>query len=325
MKETLEYFIENGGTTRAEGTMQSYATKCGHLFRRLGSIDVNDPKIIDHLQQYISDRLDEGASQSTVAKEMVTLRQALKVAHKRRRLVHNPAAIVPSLSAKYVPRRRYLVPEELTALLDGLAPERRLWMLLAVYTGGRLSEVERLTWDQVDLFEKWILLPGTKTEKSRRRVPIPEPLVAMLEEVKVKQGAVVVPWQNVRRDLTAACKTLDIPNVTPNDLRRTYASWLKQRGVDSKVVADLLGHTSTRMVDLVYGHLDDATFISATELLPAPPSSEAGSKWVADRGQKRRQMGLVRTGSTIEKAAETMPRDRIELPTRGFSIPCSTN
>lgn len=56
--------------------------------------------------------------------------------------------------------------------------------------------------------------------------------------------------------------------------------------MDSKVVADLLGHTTTRMVDLVYGHLDDATFINATALLPAPPSSEAGSRWVADRGDR---------------------------------------
>ena len=41
---------------------------------------------------------------------------------------------------------------------------------------------------------------------------------------------------------------------TPNDLRRTFASWLKQSGQDSLVVARLMGHTSTRMVELVYGY-----------------------------------------------------------------------
>src|SRR5215813_3753697 len=49
-------------------------------------------------------------------------------------------------------------------------------------------------------------------------------------------GAVVGRWHNVRRDLTIACQRAGIRPVSPNDLRRTFASWLKQRGVDSMVV-----------------------------------------------------------------------------------------
>lgn len=59
-------------------------------------------------------------------------------------------------------------------------------------------------------------------------------------------------------------------NVSPNDLRRTFASWLKQAGVDSMVVAKLLGHTTSRMVEMVYGHLNDATTSAAITKLPAP-------------------------------------------------------
>jgi len=75
----------------------------------------------------------------------------------------------------------------------------------------------------------------------------------------------------VRRDLALACKAARIRRVTPNDLRRTFASWLKQRGVDSMVVAKLLGHTSTRMVELVYGHLNDPSKIEAVDTPPAMP------------------------------------------------------
>ena len=63
-------------------------------------------------------------------------------------------------------------------------------------------------------------------------------------------------WPNVRRDLAVACRHAGIPRVSPNDLRRTFASWLKQRGVDSMVVARLLGHSSTAMVERVYGRLN---------------------------------------------------------------------
>ena len=52
-----------------------------------------------------------------------------------------------------------------------------------------------------------------------------------------------------------------------SSLRRTFASKLKQRGVDSMVVARLLGHTTSRLVDTVYGHLDLGTLRGAMELI----------------------------------------------------------
>src|SRR5215813_6254842 len=93
-------------------------------------------------------------------------------------------------------------------------------------------------------------------------------------------GAVVGRWHNVRRDLTIACQRAGIRPVSPNDLRRTFASWLKQRGVDSMVVPRLLGHTTSRMVELVYGHLNDSTLIDAVSALPAAP--ETGNIRVTD-------------------------------------------
>ena len=72
----------------------------------------------------------------------------------------------------------------------------------------------------------------------------------------------------MKRCMTCNTTGRSIPNVTPNDLRRTFASWMKNQGVDSAVVAALLGPKSTRMVDLVYGKLDPSTLAAATALLP---------------------------------------------------------
>jgi hypothetical protein len=118
----------------------------------------------------------------------------------------------------------------------------------------------------------------TKTNKSRRWVPIAAPLVKMLGEIHVdaRKGPVVAKWENVRRDLTAIVRAYNraeeenakeekrqprpaTRNVSPNDLRRTFASWLKQASVDSVIVAKMLGHTTSRLVELVHGHLDGAT------------------------------------------------------------------
>lgn len=71
------------------------------------------------------------------------------------------------------------------------------------------------------------------------------------------------------RDASRAGTDAQRRNVRPNDLRRTFASWLKQAGVDSTVVAKLLGHTTSRMVEIVHGHLNDPTTRAAVTKLPA--------------------------------------------------------
>jgi len=44
------------------------------------------------------------------------------------------------------------------------------------------------------------------------------------------------------------------PPVTPYELRHTAASLLSDAGVPIEVLADLLGHTSTQMLESVYRH-----------------------------------------------------------------------
>jgi integrase len=65
--------------------------------------------------------------------------------------------------------------------------------------------------------------------------------------------------RTIKRELARACARAGVPRVTPNDLRRTFATWLKQSDVDSAVVAAMMGHSSTAMVDRVYGKLDEAS------------------------------------------------------------------
>lgn len=102
----------------------------------------------------------------------------------------------------------------------------------------------------------------------------------------VRRAAVVEPWGNVRRDLRAAVARANRndtavakgrrplasradPVHVPNDLRRTFASWLVQNDVPLLTVATLLGHSSTRMVEKVYGKLSAKNMDNAIAVLPA--------------------------------------------------------
>jgi len=60
----------------------------------------------------------------------------------------------------------------------------------------------------------------------------------------------------VRRDLRAACTKLKIPRCSPNDLRRTCATWLRAAGTPPHLIAPLMGHADSRMVERVYGRLE---------------------------------------------------------------------
>jgi len=62
-------------------------------------------------------------------------------------------------------------------------------------------------------------------------------------------------WSNVRRDLLIACAQAGITPCSPNDLRRTYAKWMRLARVPAEIVAPTMGHRDTRMVERVYGRL----------------------------------------------------------------------
>jgi len=58
----------------------------------------------------------------------------------------------------------------------------------------------------------------------------------------------------MRRELAAICRRAQVPAVRPNELRHSCASLLSDEGVPNEEIADLLGHTTTRMVHQTYRH-----------------------------------------------------------------------
>lgn len=312
---------------RSQGTLDMYAKHAGHLVRLLGADAPIDRLRLADVEGYAAARLAEPlevdaagqpvrtVARETVRKELGTLRQALERAKSHGELRADPRALIPRFKVRYEPRDRHLSEGEIDQLLAALdageslgrsdpaqLASRRLWVLLAAFAGCRASEVEGLTWDRVDLKGGWLLVAGTKTRGSRRRVPLASQLAAALQAAHEAQGEpaagpVVQPWGNSRRDLAAACRRAGIGQASANDLRRTFASWLKQRGVDSMTVARLMGHTTSRMVELVYGHLTADTLRGAVALLSR--GTPVGQKKAAAAGKpgvsgKRRAAGQRR-------------------------------
>jgi integrase len=343
-------------------TERFYEQKSRHLTRVLGDVDIAS-LIRGDVAAYTHTRKSEGASSATVYKELVALRKALKMAHDRMPLPYSVADVMPAFDAGYKPRKRWLDDEMFQRLMAVIPERRRLWIMTACYTGANLSELEGLAWSDVDWSSGMIHIRGTKRDSRDRFVPIADPLRPWLEKAKKGRGPIVPPWGSVRRDLARLVKKIndaetalakkekrdplpEIPKVTPNDLRRTFASWLKNRGVDNHVISRLMGHSSTRMVDLVYGQLSHDTFKSAMATLASPPGSAAApcTTGVPENGQTVAPGGEDDTRTLVPnaqpettKAPRTLRKTRgskqsvrvpspgIEPGTRGFSVRCSTS
>ena len=334
VEDALGHFLQVGCLDIAPATKDMYEHQAGHLKRLLGTVDVGK-LTLDDTHEYVQQRIKEGAHRETVRKELVGLRRALTLAFDRKVLRIDPRGLIPRVKVRYVPKDRFLSPAEFEVLMRMLPPARRLWVALAVFTGARASEVEGVQWETVDLEKHRLLLPGTKTNKSRRWVPIAEPLAVVLQQIHpdARHGNVVPKWENVRRDLAAFVKAQnrtakakakeagkqappEMRRISPNDLRRTFASWLKQAGVDSMIVAKMLGHTTSRMVELVYGHLNDATTQAAIVKLPTPATPKLGDMVPSteDPTKERRRRGIAAKVATPElrlidaPAAPTAPQ-----------------
>lgn len=359
--------------TEPEATRESYSQKGRHLVRVLGAGTTLVSLTRDRVREYVAYRLDEEADASTVHKELVVLRRALAEAKERGLWAGEVRAVVPTIKTNYQPCERWLTRDEASALLAGLTPaenakpeaaaelrRKRLWTAIGLYAGLRDSEICNLKWEHVDGARGWLRAPGTKTKGAWRMIPIAAELAPLLAAAAADAEAhgatgenlVVGAWDNVRRDLPRALdrglrggprrrlpkgqEHPPLPEVTPNDLRRTFASWMVQAGVPLLVVARLLGHSSTRMVERVYGHLSEQSLRSAIDALSGcaagvqrtvlSDGTEGTRGTAGGAGAAPASLSISVEESALSSAREGLekvPSPGIEPGTRGFSVPGS--
>ncbi len=242
---------------KSAGTMNEYRCKTGHLVRLLPErLTKITPVVVD---AYFDTRRSEGASLSTMNKEWKKLRMILRAAERRGLWRGSLETLKPEwVREHYVPRKRRLTWDELRKLLAELKGSHLATVAFIVATGARWGEAMRARPE--DIQPGHVLLRGTKTKTGHRTVPNAEVFRWLLDIVRVSHvdgpcgpdGLLFARWPGVHKSLQWACARARIDVVSPNDLRRTFASLLSDAGASNQVVAKLMGHTSTSMVDRVY-------------------------------------------------------------------------
>lgn len=166
-------------------------------------------------------------------------------------------------------RPGYFKAEELQRLLNSCPVDFRRLVLAAIYTGARYSELAALTVDDFRPEGRFPVVRVRKTKSGTARVvhlglegfAFFDSLTAGRlpgERLLLKKGG--KPWgrNHQLRPMRQACEKAKVEVVGFHQLRHTYASLYLMSGGSLVALAKQLGHTTTRMVELHYGHLADS-------------------------------------------------------------------
>jgi integrase len=167
-------------------------------------------------------------------------------------------------------KTRYLELAEIQALLRECSTELKPIVQMALNTGMRLGEVLKLTWDDVDLKNRIVILVDTKN-RTTRSVPINSVLFEVLSQIDPKQGSVFKsrlgkPYKSIHTGFRSALQKAGIKDCTFHTLRHTFASHLAMKGISALILADLLGHKTLAMTRR-YTHLSKGHQESVVELM----------------------------------------------------------
>jgi integrase len=199
------------------------------------------------VHKYIADRVEDGASTSTVRAELTKLKRMFNLAFESERLSRKPYIPMPRDAN---PRTGFFQHEQFRAVLAQLPDYLKPVLEFGYYTGWRRDEVTSLTWDQVDLSARTVRLwAGTTKSGEGRVMPLEGELWRIIEAQRAarRDGCSWVFHGKGRRIRTFyktwrdACKNAGCPGMLFHDLRRTAARNFRRAGLSQDEAMALRG------------------------------------------------------------------------------------
>lgn len=212
-----------------------------------------------HCRAHAAARRKAGVKDGTLHTELGHLRMVLVWSEKQRLIGRAPHIERPS---KPKPKEKHLTRAEAKRLIDASPmPHVRLFITLALGTGGRSAALLGLTWDRVD-FERGLIdlrdPEMTQPHKGRAITPINRMVRAALLEAKA--GALspfVIEWAgkrvgSVKKGLATAATKAGLPKVSPHMLRHSAAVHMAEAGIPMEEIAQYLGHSDVNVTRSIY-------------------------------------------------------------------------
>jgi integrase len=250
----------------------------------------------DAFDRLISVRRADGVEDTTIWKELGVFVQVMKRAKRSRKWRGDIDTLIPEdFEAGYVPRERWLTAAELQKLLAQLIPDRAARVAFIVATSAETSATDGAQREDLPENPIDVLVRGTKREKRWRRVPVIKDwqrqlLAFVRKNAEGTGGSLFRPWGSDSRDLKVACERAGVEPCSPNDLRRTFSHWMRQERIPLEILAPMMGHVDTTMLQRVYGKLTPAELLELARVAggaaPVPQTAAETPDGVDDQDLK---------------------------------------
>ncbi|MBX7159952.1 MAG: site-specific integrase [Acidimicrobiia bacterium] len=291
--EVLTSWLDRSETRVQPSTLDNYRNLAEtHLAPTLAKKQVTKLRPED-LEAVLKRMSRDGYRKATMSKVRMIAKQALDSAVKRRAVSWNPFLLAELPKVQTADRERSSLTADQARSVIAAAAEYRNGALIAVglTTGLRPSELTALTWDAIDLgggtvhvWQAWKgegderVLAEPKTAGSTRTLalaPVAVEALAAHRQVWLQErmaGRWPTTWDehgglcfvtevgtpldpaNLRRLFRYVAKAAGVERFTPYTMRHTATSLLADAGARNEELADMLGHRTTRMVELHYRH-----------------------------------------------------------------------
>lgn len=183
-----------------------------------------------------------------------------------------------NLQSTYKPKeKKTLTAEEQKKAIDWCKNNKYYDILTILKTGMRRGELIGLKWTDYDpknliiSINESISPPArrdgeinyeVKTLSSKRQIPIDKELADCLNCIPHDSERIFnctnanAYGKRAARVLTKMCQECNIPQITLHELRHTYGTLLREKGVDIYTISKLLGHSSINVTASIYVHND---------------------------------------------------------------------
>jgi integrase len=278
-----------------------------YIFPVIGDMRVCDVKPI-HCQEVLNGM--EGLSGGYIKKIYFNMKAMLGSAVSHNIARTNPAAS-DDITIPYGEdgSHRAITPYEREIFLKACdISDYGTWGLFMLYTGAGPGESARLMGRHIDLKERKIFIDGTKDKKKKgnrqRWVPMNDELFKRFSKMKLepfkpvftnKDGRPLTDmgmrrhWESIKKEMNIlmGCRTDygELKRLVPPyplaedfqmyNLRHTYATDLRDAGVDITVAMYYMGHSTTEMLIKIYTHQTDHAFDDSREKMDAYRASIA--------------------------------------------------
>jgi integrase/recombinase XerD len=267
LAEQTRTFAESNKSPKTLEREQQALQQIIHL---LGDIPISEITPA-RIEEYKAARLKEVAP-PTINIEVRVLNTALNQAVELGWLKDCPSSRFKQIRLPEAEPPEWLDEEQITRLLATDDDKFRAFMLFLLHTGCRRNEALGVTWDDMDLTKRQIVIRGQVGKMGKRRtIPINDVLYTVLSAwLSPREGRLFPAYgpNQVSMKFRRWARDAGMPKgISLHSLRATFACHLIKKGVDIYTVSRLLGHSSVKVTEKHYLALDPQHVRSAVNQL----------------------------------------------------------